>query len=157
MSAAFLNTVVSEDAGAPASRGPIHGQNFSHLPPFIMPIVDIELVCGNDQETPRVSASSIASVLGAVFGTPPGHTWVRVRVLPSSAYAENDQAVGSEQLPVFITILQAHWPTGDAMAEQVHQVTQAAASCLGIPLERVHVQYAPEAAGRQAFGGKIVN
>lgn len=121
-----------------------------------MPIIDVELVCASVQDAPDVSAAALASALGAVFGSMPGRTWVRVRFLPSSGYAENECQISAEQLPAFVTVLQAHWPVGEAMAEQVHQVTQAVASCLSVPLERVHVQYAPEAAGRQAFGGKLV-
>jgi len=122
-----------------------------------MPIVDVELVCLSEREPLPVSASALASALGAVFGSPPGRTWVRVRFLSSSAYAENEREVGLEQLPVFVTVLQAHWPVGEALTQQVHQVTQAIASCLSLPSERVHVQYAPEAAGRQAFGGNLVS
>jgi phenylpyruvate tautomerase PptA (4-oxalocrotonate tautomerase family) len=122
-----------------------------------MPIVDVELVCASGREAPTVSAAAIASALGAVFGSPPGRTWVRIRFLPSTAYAENDCEVSPEQLPAFVTVLQAHWPVGEALAGQVHQVTQVVASCLSLPPERVHVQYAPEAAGRQAFGGNLVS
>lgn len=121
-----------------------------------MPIVDVELVYPDKGETPPVSAAALASALGAVFGSSPGSTWVRVRFLPSSAYAENECDVDTEELPTFVTVLQAHWPVGDALAEQVRQVTQAVAACLSVPPERVHVQYAPEAAGRQAFGGNLV-
>jgi phenylpyruvate tautomerase PptA (4-oxalocrotonate tautomerase family) len=121
-----------------------------------MPIVDVELVCSSEQQAAQVSASALASALGAVFGSPPGRTWVRVRFLPSSAYAENECELGAEQLPVFVTVLHAHGPVGEALASQVRQVTQAVASCLSRPPERVHVQYAPEAAGRQAFGGELV-
>lgn len=121
-----------------------------------MPIVDVELVCCSEQQAPPVSAGALASALGAVFGSPPGRTWVRVRFLPSSAYAENECELSAEQLPVFVTVLHAHWPVGEALANQVRQVTHAVASCLSRPPERVHVQYAPEAAGRQAFGGELV-
>jgi hypothetical protein len=122
-----------------------------------MPIVDVELVCVSEWGRPLVSASALASALGAVFGSSPGRTWVRVRFLSSSAYAENDCAVSPEQLPVFVTVLQAHLPVGEALTQQVHQVTRAVASCLLLPSERVHVQYAPEAAGRQSFGGNLVS
>ena len=121
-----------------------------------MPIVDVELVCAKEQEVPAVSAAALASALGTVFASPPGGTWVRVRHLPSTAYAENECEPGAELLPVFVTVLQAHWPEGARLAEQIHQVTHAVASCLSRPPERVHVQYAPEAAGRQAFGGNLV-
>ena len=122
-----------------------------------MPIVDVELVCAGEREPPPVTAAALASALGAVFGSPPGRTWVRVRSLPSSAYAENECEVSAEQLPAFVTVLQAHWPVGEAFAQQVQQVTQAVASCLSLPPGRVHVQYAPEAAGRQAFGGNLLS
>ncbi len=42
------------------------------------------------------------------------------------------------------------------MIEQVGHVTRTVAGCLSISPERVHVQYAPEAAGRQAFAGTLV-
>jgi phenylpyruvate tautomerase PptA (4-oxalocrotonate tautomerase family) len=122
-----------------------------------MPIIDVELVFASKREAPLVSASALASALGAVFGSPPGRTWVRVRSLPSSSYAENECEVSPEQLPVFVTVLQAHGPAGDALAKQVREVTQAVASCLSLPPQQVHVQYAPEAAGRQAFGGNLVS
>lgn len=122
-----------------------------------MPIVDVELVCASEREAPPVSAEALASALGAVFGSPPGRTWVRVRFLSSSAYAENESKLSPENWPAFVTVLQAHWPVGEALAKQVQEVTQAVASCLSLPPERVHVQYAPEAAGRQAFGGNLVS
>lgn len=122
-----------------------------------MPIIDIELVCRNEQDATPGSAAAIASALGAVFGSPPGRVWVRVRVLPASAYAENEREVPPEQLPVFVTVLLAHWPASEAMVKQIHDLTHAVASCLSCAPEQVHVQYAPEAAGRQAFGGQLVS
>jgi hypothetical protein len=121
-----------------------------------MPIVDVELICPNEAQ-PSVSAAALASALGAVFGSSPGRTWVRVRFLPFSFYAENDSPMSPEQLPAFVTVLQAHWPRGDAFAQQVQEVTRAVAACLSLSPEWVHVQYAPEAAGRQAFGGNLVS
>jgi hypothetical protein len=35
-------------------------------------------------------------------------------------------------------------------------LTQAVAESLGVDAQRVHVQMAPAAAGRQAFGGRLV-
>jgi len=65
-------------------------------------------------------------------------------------------ALQEGELPAFVTILHAHPPAGAALAAEVLAVTSAVANCLGRPAERVHVQYAPAAAGRQAFGGKLV-
>jgi phenylpyruvate tautomerase PptA (4-oxalocrotonate tautomerase family) len=121
-----------------------------------MPIVDVELVYAADREPPQVSASVLASVMGTVFGSPPGRTWVRVHYLPSSAYAENDRELDLEALPVFVTVLQAQPPEGEVLAREVVEVTRSVAQCVARPMELVHVQYAPPAAGRQAFGGNLV-
>lgn len=121
-----------------------------------MPIVDVELVCAREADLLAVPASRIASALGKVFGSPPGRVWVRLRWLPSSRYAENDAEVGAGELPVFVTVLHSHPPQGDARAKEAMEVTRCVASCLERPPERVHVQYAPAAAGRQAFGGRLI-
>ena len=121
-----------------------------------MPIVDVELVCPGDAGLAGISARRIADALGAVFGGQPGRTWVRLRALPASAYAENDSDVNVEELPVFVTVLQAHPPEREALPAEVRNVTQAVAACVRRPPERVHVRYEPAAAGRQAFGGNLV-
>ena len=121
-----------------------------------MPIVDIELVAVSESELSETSASSLADSLGKVFGSQPGRTWVRVRFLSSAAYAENECNASNDELPVFVTVLHAHLPEGDALTTEVQALTVTLASCLGRDPERVHVQYAPAAAGRQAFGGKMV-
>ena len=121
-----------------------------------MPIVDIELVCVQEPEITEVSVAVLADALGQVFASPPGHTWVRLRYLGSAAYAENQSVVAADELPVFVTVLHAHLPTGEALAVEARAVTSALANCLARSIERVHVQYAPAAAGRQAFGGVLV-
>jgi phenylpyruvate tautomerase PptA (4-oxalocrotonate tautomerase family) len=119
-----------------------------------VPIVDIEYV---RLEAHTLSpAPALASALGRVFGSPPGRTWVRVRHLNSGDYAENDVAPDPAQLPVFVTMLLAQPPGGEALEVQVRQVTEAVAGCLSVAPDRVHVQYAPPAAGRQAFGGELL-
>ena len=121
-----------------------------------MPIVDVELVCASEADLAAVSPRGIADALGAIFGSEPGRTWVRLRCLPASAYAENDCNVSEGELPVFASVLQAHPPQGEALAEQVRAVTAALADCVRRPPEHVHVRYEPAAAGRQAFGGRLV-
>lgn len=121
-----------------------------------MPIVDIELVCAREPAITEVSAADLADALGQVFASPPGHTWVRLRYLGSAAYAENQSVVGTDELPVFVTVLHAHLPEGEALAAEARAITSALANCLARSTERVHVQYAPAAAGRQAFGGVLV-
>lgn len=120
-----------------------------------MPIVDVELV-GDTTPGGAGGAAALADALGRVFQSPPGRTWVRLRRLDSGAYAENDVQLDAGELPVFVTVLQAQPPAGAALAEEVAAVTAAVAGCVGRPAERVHVRYLPPAAGRQAFGGRLV-
>lgn len=122
-----------------------------------MPILDIELVQPAGAATPAAAlAQALADAAGRVFGSAPGRTWIRLRVLGAAHYAENDATVAPDELPVFVTVLHARPPEGDALALQAVALTQALAACLGCAPQRVHVQYAPGAAGRQAFGGVVV-
>lgn len=123
-----------------------------------MPLVEIECVAAEGSPGPAVSAAQcLADALGAVFDSPPGRTWVRLRRLPAADYAENHSpTLADDALPVFVTVLHAQLPEGAAMVEQLVRITAAVADVLACPLQRVHVQYAPAAAGRQAFGGTLV-
>jgi phenylpyruvate tautomerase PptA (4-oxalocrotonate tautomerase family) len=122
-----------------------------------MPIADVEVVCQSEAEFNRFSAASLASALGRVFGSAPGTTWVKLRLLPRTHYAENESALGDAELPAFVSLLHAHMPQGKALLTEVEAVTRAVAHCLGRPPARVHVRYEPSAAGRQAFGGSLVS
>lgn len=121
-----------------------------------MPLIEVELVTPADAPMRAGLTQALADALGRVFGSPPGRTWVRLRLLPAEQYAENDVRINTSSLPVFVTVLHAHPPQGLERAAEVVAVTRAAASCLERSDEQVHVQYAPAAAGRQAFGGKLV-
>ncbi|MEO8103144.1 MAG: hypothetical protein ABI790_11485 [Betaproteobacteria bacterium] len=121
-----------------------------------MPIVDVEVVSQAGEAGHLPSAGGLASALGRVFGSAPGRTWVRVRALDASCYAENDSPVAASELPVFVTVLQATPPDGAALQAEVAAVTQAVATCVARGPERVHVIYAAGGAGRQAFGGRLV-
>jgi phenylpyruvate tautomerase PptA (4-oxalocrotonate tautomerase family) len=124
-----------------------------------MPLIEIERVLpeGGDAAPPGL-AQSLADAAGRVLGSAPGHTWVRLRTLPASAYAENDAvALDAAVLPVFVTVLHAHPPQAEALAVQVRALTEALALALGVQAQRVHVQIAPPGAGRQAFGGTMVS
>ena len=120
-----------------------------------MPIIDIEFV-HSAQASALPNASILAAAIGRALGTPPGQTWVRLRTLDANFYAENESAVSPSELPVFVTVLHAHLPDSPALAAEVHLLTQTVASCVGCSAARVHVQYAPAGAGRQAFGGSLV-
>ena len=120
-----------------------------------MPIVDVEVVSATAESAPP-SVAALATALGRVFDSPPGHTWVRYRVLPVTCYAENDAPLSAGALPAFVTVLQARPPQGVELQAQVQAITQAVAAWLTCSSEQVHVGYAPAAVGRQAFGGKLV-
>ena len=124
-----------------------------------MPIIDVELVCQSAAEINAVSARALADALGEALGSVAGRTWVRVRWLDSQAYAENKVSVVgtvAADLPVFVTVLLSHPPALPDLVVEVKAITAVVAACVGRSPDRVHVQYAPAAAGRQAFGGTLV-
>lgn len=121
-----------------------------------MPIVDIEIV----RAAHRVgvpSANELADALGEVFRSPAGRTWVRLRRLDPECYAENGLSVAESEQPVFATVLHACPPIAQALAAELAALTRTLATLCGCEPDRVHVQYAPAAAGRQAFGGRMVD
>lgn len=121
-----------------------------------MPIIDVELACASEAEFRSVSAAAVAQTIGKVLGCEPGRVWVRLRYLGRECYAENEVSLSEAELPVFVTVLHAHLAAEEALGSEVSALTEAIAGVVGRPAERVHVQYAPEGAGRQAFGGVLV-
>lgn len=120
-----------------------------------MPILDVEVVCAAGDAASLPPASVIAAAAGKALGSRPGSAWVRLRVLDARCYGENE-AEPPAPGPVFVTVTHARPPTGDVLDAEVGVLTQAVASVLGRPAENVHVEYAPAAAGRIAFGGRLV-
>lgn len=127
-----------------------------------MPIVDVEIV---RQEDDRDDASRdselvrrLANVIGEVFASPPRRTWVRLRTLSAHCYAENndDTDPNKRTLPVFITVLKAVRPDGESLRREVRELTERVAELCERPAANVHVLYLPDAAGRIAFGGRLV-
>jgi len=122
-----------------------------------VPILDIEIVRADGAPPlPAGLAQALADAAGRSLGTAPGRTWVRLRSLPASHYAESESRLVADEWPVFVTLLHARPPQGDALAVEVRALTLALATCLGRAPERVHLQYAPPGSGRQAFGGELV-
>ena len=121
-----------------------------------MPIVDIEIVGDVARPGAGALAQALADEAARVFASPPANTWVRVRTLARESYAENAIAVPPSDLPVFVTVLKRQLPERDALAREVAALAQAIASTVGRPVARVHIEYAPAAAGRMAFGGTLV-
>jgi phenylpyruvate tautomerase PptA (4-oxalocrotonate tautomerase family) len=117
-----------------------------------MPIVDVEIV-GDESPKPSLS-QELADAAGEIFGTPPGRTWIRLRMLPHDHYAENQEA--QEHHPVFVKVLKGQWPEHDDMKQEITQLTEAFARICDRSFENVHVLYLPEGSGRIAFGGDLV-
>jgi phenylpyruvate tautomerase PptA (4-oxalocrotonate tautomerase family) len=101
-------------------------------------------------------AQALADAIGRALKSPPGQTWVRVASLARDRYAENEATVDAAQLPVFVTILKKQIPPRAELAGEVTTLTEAVALVVGRPATCVHVEYAPAAAGRLAFGGTLV-
>lgn len=118
-----------------------------------MPIVDVELV--GEADVSAEATQRLADALGTALSSRSGGTWVRVRVLSPACYAENDGAP-DDVLPVFVTVLERKRPSGPALADRVAAVTRAVADATGRHPEHVHVLYDADAAGRLAFGGRLV-
>lgn len=118
-----------------------------------MPIVDVEIVAPSPGGVP--SARALADALGAVFGSPAGSTWVRLRCLAADGYAENGVGEGATPRPVFVTVTASNLPPPARRAVQARQVAEVVARVSGRPPVHVHVEYALPAAGRIAFGGKL--
>ncbi|MBV8503532.1 MAG: hypothetical protein JO006_17670 [Paucibacter sp.] len=117
-----------------------------------MPILDVELY---EPASPGL-AQHLADAVGQALASPTCHTWVRLHPMDPRHYAENGASVAPADLPVFVTILHREPPVGTALESEVKALTALVAAVLGKNAERVHLRYAVAAAGRQAFGGKLV-
>src|SRR2546423_1477926 len=121
-----------------------------------MPIVIVELVAEeNHAQVPNL-AQPLADAIGRALNSPPGQTWVRLRIIRRDEYAENESVVDSDELPVFITLLKREAPCGAELQAEVVALTHAIVKVVGRPASCVHIVYAPAAAGRVSFGGKLV-
>jgi len=121
-----------------------------------MPIVTVEVVADPGRMLEPGLSQSLADAVGRVLKSPPGQIWIRLRSLRREEYAENEVLVDSAELPVFVTILERQPPDGAMLQTEAAALTQAIAQVIGRPAACVHVEYAPAAAGRLSFGGKLV-
>lgn len=117
-----------------------------------MPIIDIEVVGA----LPAVDPSSLADELGAIFAAAPRTTWVRLRHLPEEQYAENQDGTPTVK-PVFVTILLRSLPSPERLADLAVTIAHRVAFFVARPAEQVHVEFSPPAAGRVAFGGRLID
>ena len=121
-----------------------------------MPIVALQLVLAPGSTIPHGLPQRVANELGEVFTCGPGQVWVQLSTLAATEYAENLVAMGEDELPAFVTLLHADLLPSEVRASEALRVCQAIARCLGRPVERVHLEYAPSGRGRVAFGGKLL-
>ena len=118
-----------------------------------MPIIDLHWA-GAPPAGAQDLADRLADALGDALGQPPGRLWLRLHSL--HAYAENG-GLPAGAAPVFVTVLHARPPAGQALRAEIAAVTAAVAAVVGRPRERVHVEYAAPGAGRIAFGGRLID
>lgn len=121
-----------------------------------MPILDIEVVVIENEAIDSSWAQQIADAGGGIFGTLPGRTWVRVRGLHRSNYAENGIKLAANLQPVFVSVLKSQLPPVDALRVESHKLTLEISRIVERPVENVHVLYLPPAAERLSFGGILV-
>jgi phenylpyruvate tautomerase PptA (4-oxalocrotonate tautomerase family) len=121
-----------------------------------MPIIAVEIVVAPNGPVAAGLAQSLADAAGRALGSPAGQTWVRLHLLAREHYAENESSLASTELPVFVTVLKRALPGQAELSAEIATLTTAIAGMLGRAPSCVHVEYAPPAAGRLSFGGKLV-
>jgi len=122
-----------------------------------MPILEVELIGGAAVPERAGLARRLADAAGAIFGSAPGETWVRVRETNPTDYAENaTDAAAAGVHPVFVRVLKRALPEAAELKREVEALTEAVATETGRPPDQVHVVYEPPGAGRVAFGGRLV-
>ena len=121
-----------------------------------MPIVTVELVGGEANPMSSDLAQQLANAIGRALNSPPGQTWVRLRPLACNQYAENGPPLDASELPVFVTIVKHQASESAELEAEVASLTGAVAQVVARPASCVHIEFAPPAAGRLAFGGTLV-
>jgi hypothetical protein len=121
-----------------------------------MPILDLVLVEREDAPADDDLVQRVADAVGDALDLKPGRAWVRKRTLWLKDYAENKVSQAELDLPAFVTILHSRAPTGDTLVSEVTTLTASIAKAIGRRSDLVHIEYAPSAINRLAFGGHLV-
>ncbi len=116
-----------------------------------MPILDIEVV--ELSTDPAAASQSLADRAGRVFDSSAGRTWVKLRNLASTHYAENETPDAPN--PVFVRVLEARPPEEAELEDLIESLTAAVADVLDRPKKHIHILVEPPALGRISFGGKL--
>jgi len=117
-----------------------------------MPIVEIEIVLKPNEIIQSETVEELANLLGGIFNSPKGTTWIKVRGLERDHYSENG-GTPDGVFPVFVSVLKSILPGKDEIQREVEMITGAVAQLCGRPSGNVHVIYLPQGRGRVSFGG----
>ncbi|MDE2367767.1 MAG: hypothetical protein KGN16_02265 [Burkholderiales bacterium] len=120
-----------------------------------MPIIDVRPVVSGSGAWPEGIAQVLADAIAQVLSAGVARVWVRLAEIREDAYAENGTTVAGDQLPVFLEVLHAEWPDEQTRTVEAAALAQAVSLCLGRPVDRIHIEYAPPGRGRVAFGGRL--
>jgi phenylpyruvate tautomerase PptA (4-oxalocrotonate tautomerase family) len=119
-----------------------------------MPIVTVEYVA-DDAVVPGDLARRLADAIGDALGATPGRTWVRLHAIPRAQYAESGAGAEDAPVPVFVTVLRRKLPPEATLEAEAAALAHAVSQVMARAPDCVHVEFAPAAAGRLAFGGKL--
>jgi len=120
-----------------------------------MPVLEVEIVVDPGETLSPRLAQEVADAAGQAMGTPRGRTWVRLRALPRTLYAENGGLLPEDVRPVFVSLLKSRTGTEEEMRREAARLADGIGRCCGRHPENVHILYLPAAAGRIAFGGAL--
>ena len=120
-----------------------------------MPILDVELVTLDGRAPAARVAGELADAASRCLGAAPGTTWVRLRALARSGYAESGGGPPAGVMPVFVRVQMARVPPAAELGPLAASLTAELARVLARPAENVHLVFEPDAAGRIAFGGRL--
>ncbi len=120
-----------------------------------MPIVEVDVVLGPGETLEENAAKDLAEAIAPVLGSRPQGTWVRLDATERRCYAENGEA---EPLlcPVFVRVTKKELGGDEDLGKEAASLAAAVAFVLHRQRENVHIIYEPPAAGRVAFGGRMV-
>jgi phenylpyruvate tautomerase PptA (4-oxalocrotonate tautomerase family) len=121
-----------------------------------MPILHVEIVGALEPGRRERLAARIAEAAGAELGSRPGGTWVVVRDVPDADYAESGGGAPEDVRPVLVSVLKSALRREAERADEAVRLARAIGAECGRPAANVHVLYEPPAAGRIAFGGRLL-
>lgn len=121
-----------------------------------MPIVKLEIVKVSGWSRPRDLARKVADAVAEVLHAAPQSVWVRISTVAAGDYSEN-LGVPVDAGPIFVSILEAAPPEGEALILEVAALTGAIAEACRRKTDDIHIIYEPPGRGRVAFGGNLVS